>query len=106
MPRPSKTSQELGYLRTAWEEIEDMQLEHHVLVTVKLIPVSSRGVWNLRGEIVTIECDTYDQPIGRSTIMMRFPNGHNTTFAGELWNMLHKLNIEAGELRDRVTRAL
>jgi len=105
MPRPSKTDQELGYLKAAWEEIEDMQREHGMITTVTLSTANSRGVFNIRGEVRTIETDLLKEPLGRSSIMVRYPNGNNTTFAGQLWNLLHKLNDEAGELRDRVMRA-
>jgi hypothetical protein len=95
----------MGYLRSAWEEMDDMSREHGMLVSVQLLGTLSRGVFNIRAEVKTIEKDLLGEPLGRSSIMVRFPNGKNTTFAGELWSLLHKLNDEAGELRDRVLRA-
>lgn len=105
MARPSKTAQELGYLRSAWEEVEDMAHEHGVLVDVRILMTLSRGTFNIRAEAATIEKDLLGKPLGTTAIMVRFPNGHNTTLAGELWNCLHKLNDMAAEMRDAVLRA-
>jgi len=82
-----------------------MQREYGMLATVTLIPTLSRGVFNIRVEVRTIEKDLLGEPLGKSAIMVRFPNGHNTMLAGELWSVLHKLNDMAGELRDSVMRA-
>jgi len=105
MARPSKTAQEFNYLRSAWEEVEDISHEHGMLVEVRLITTLSRGVWNIRCQAETIEKDLLGASLGRTSVMVRFPNGHNTILAGELWNCLHSLNRQAGEARDQIMRA-
>lgn len=105
MPRMSKTEQELGYLRSAWEEIEYAATDIDTKVVVEMIPTVSRGVWSvvIRGE--SISTDLSGSPLWRERAVFRFPNGRLVTFAGELWSVLHKFNIQLEEARDRWTRA-
>lgn len=105
MPRISKTEQELGYLRAAWEEIEYAWTDVHFKVEVSMVPTLSRGVWAVAIVARSEEESADGFPLMMEKAMFRFPNGRLVTFAGELWSVLHKFNVQLEEARDRWTRA-
>jgi hypothetical protein len=105
MPRISKTEQELNYLRSAWEEIEYARVENNFSVTIVMVPTISRGVWSFEVRATSLETNLLDEPIIHERAVFRFPNGRLQTFAGELWNVLHRFNIQLEEARDKWTRA-
>lgn len=105
MPRMSKTEQELGYLRSAWEEVEYAATDIDTIVSIELRPTISRGVWSVVIIGESKQRDLGGDLLWREGAVFRFPNGRLVTFAGELWSVLHKFNIQLEEARDRWTRA-
>lgn len=105
MPRISKTEQELNYLRSAWEEIEYANTDIGFIVDVYLSPTISRGVWSVVVMARSREEDEHGLALMNERAIFRFPNGRMVTFAGELWAVLHKFNVQLEEARDRWTRA-
>lgn len=105
MARTSKTEQELNYLRSAWEEVEFAAVENHFKIEIRMSPTISRGVWAI--EMVGTCTDKYGDKIPpiREMAVFRFPNGRLVTFAGELWSVLHKFNIQLEEALDNWKRA-
>jgi|SRR5689334_2461565 len=105
MPRISKTEQELNYLRSAWEEIEYARTDINTIVTLVMLPTISRGVWSVEVRGHSMDTDLLGVPLWSERAVFRFPNGRLQTFAGELWNVLHRFNIQLEESRDKWTRA-
>ena len=105
MPRMSKTEQELNYLRSAWEEIEYAYTDIGFRVEVRMAPTISRGVWSVKVVAESKDRGPDGAPSMVESAVFRFPNGRLVTFAGELWSVLHKFNIQLEEARDRWTRA-
>ena len=105
MPRISKTEQELNYLRSAWEEVEYARTDNNFVITLHMVPTISRGVWNVEIIGTSMENDLFEKPIIKERAVFRFPNGRLQTFAGELWAVLHRFNVQLEEARDKWTRA-
>lgn len=105
MPRPSKTDQELAYLRSAWEEVEEMAVEYDFHVDIMMLPTISRGVWSFSIVATSKERTTLGDPVWTEKVQFRFPNGRMVTFAGELWNVLHRFTEQIAEARDKMKRA-
>lgn len=104
MPRQSKTDQELCYLRSAWEELEEQSVEYQFKTDLYLTPTISRGVWSVLAIAESQERDSKGAPLWTERCMFRFPNGRMTTFAGELWNVMHRFTEQIAEARDRMKR--
>jgi len=105
MPRISKTEQELNYLRSAWEEVEYARTDVNFVITIMMVPTISRGVWSFEIVGTSMENDLFGEPIIHERAVFRFPNGRLQTFAGELWNVLHRFNVQLEEARDKWRRA-
>lgn len=105
MPRISKTEQELNYLRSAWEEVEYAGTDVNFDVVITMRSTISRGVWAISVHGYSREKDKEGNPIMSEHATFRFPNGRLITFAGELWNVLHRFNVQLEEARDRWVRA-
>lgn len=104
MPRPSKTDQELAYLRSAWEELEEQAVEYEFHTDLLMTPTISRGVWNVTVVATSKDRDSKGDPLGVERVQFRFPNGRMVTFAGEMWNVLHRFTEQVAEARDRIER--
>lgn len=104
MPRTSKTDQELGYLRSAWEELEDQAIEYGFITTITMIPTISRGVWSLTLSARSKEVDPKGVSLYFERAQFRFPSGRQVTFAGELWTVLHRFTNQLAEARDSIAR--
>lgn len=105
MPRKSKTDEEIGFMRTAWEELEEQAVEYRFKTDLYITPTISRGVWHVTITGESMELDGKGHPVWRERVQYRWPNGFATTFAGELWAKLHKFTEQCAEARDRITRA-
>lgn len=104
MPRTSKTDQELGYLRSAWEELEDQAIEYGFITTAVMIPTISRGVWSISFEARSKDTNDSGIPLRIERSQFRFPSGRQVTFAGELWSVLHRFTNQIAEARDSIAR--
>lgn len=104
MPRTSKTDQELAYLRSAWEEIEEQAIEYGFITDIRITPTISRGVWAIYVSATSKEVDEKGVPLHFERAMFRYPNGQNIMFAGGLWQFLHRFTNQLAEARDVIAR--
>lgn len=97
MPRPSKTEQEIGFIKSLWEELRTMEADHHGTVELKLYPSKRPGVLTIR-MIFTPSLAGEDFHLGAQALQFEFPGPQQATFAGALW-------LFAGRLHDQVANA-
>ena len=92
MPRKSKTAVEEGYLRSFWEELEEIAREHAGVCTVLLYPTKQRGVFTVEVRALVLSGAGGGDPL--------------TPFAGSLWWMANKLSnlVEDGAERSTEER--
>jgi hypothetical protein len=105
MPRQSRTDQEIGYLRAAWEEVDYAEVDSHWKVSIKLVKDRPRGCWQI---IMTAEHENLFNELMRPiacSYSWKFPNAREQTFAGALWEALHKFNVQMDETEDWWKRA-
>lgn len=105
MARPSKMDQELAYLRSAWEELEDQAVEYDFITELVMIPTISRGVWNITAVARSREQLPTGNPVWVEKVQFRYPNGRSVTFAGELWAVMRRFSNQIAEARDKLKRA-
>lgn len=105
MPRRSKTDQELAYLRSAWEELEEQAVEYNFHTDLLMTPTISRGVWSFTAIATSKDTDRQGHPLAVERVVFRFPSGRSVTLAGELWSVMHRFTQQIAEARDRLTRA-
>lgn len=98
MPRRSRTDQELGFLRLAWDEVEDMERQHGCAVVVTLSATTQKGVFVGRASAMRLD-DTSDGTPRTDVIQQRFPTGTHQSLGGWLWDLLRRLNdlVDASE---------
>lgn len=104
MARPSKMDQELAYLRSAWEELEDQAVEYDFITELVMIPTISRGVWNISAVARSREHLADGTPAWVERCQFRYPNGRSVTFAGELWSVMRRFSQQIAEARDNIKR--
>lgn len=104
MPRRSKTDQELAYLRSAWEELEEQAVEYGFHTDLLMTPTISRGVWSFTAVAVSNARDAQGHPLATERVTFRFPSGRSVTLAGELWSVMHRFTNQIAEAFDRLAR--
>lgn len=101
MPRPSKTEQELGYLRSFWNEVRALQSDYAAAVGLYAYPTERPGVWSYRLVFTPLVDNAYNH-VGSAAVQFLYPNGESQSFAGALWRQSMKLTelvADARELR-------
>ncbi|HKF96603.1 MAG TPA: hypothetical protein VKB96_18840 [Gammaproteobacteria bacterium] len=96
MPRKSKTDQERGYARSAWDELRDIEDEFKAAVFITMTPEHRPGVWKLRISCSQVLASFGTQPID-TAIAVIWPNAHDQAFTGALWDSFIKLRAMAEE---------
>lgn len=96
MPRKSKTDQEIGYARSAWEERLDLEAEFKGAVTVMVTPEHRIGVWKIR-MVYTVPTSDLLNPLDTLSIAVIWPNGHEQSFMGCIWDCFIKLRAMVEE---------
>lgn len=91
MPRKSSGAVETGYLRSLWEECDELAREYNGLVTIVIYPTAQRGVFTVEFRALELGLLKDDQPVTH-TITKRLPDGGTMPFAGALWDLGRKLN--------------
>lgn len=86
MPRKSRTDQELGWLRSAWEELAEGELTHGAFCHIELRPMARRGVFKVVFVMERPETE-HGLPAWKGSVAHQYPNGNNTAFLGWLWQM-------------------
>lgn len=90
MGRKTKTDQERGYARSAWDEIRDIEDEFKASVFITLQPEHRAGVWKIRLSCSQVLVKYGTQPID-SAISVIWPNAYDQMFMGALWDTVIKL---------------
>jgi|SRR5215207_661490 len=91
MPRPSKTAQEEGFIRSFWEELRTMEADHHGTGTVNIYPSKRPGVLTIR-MVFTPTLAGEEHHLGTQAVQYDFPGPYNQSFAGSLWLFAGKLH--------------
>lgn len=90
MSRPSKTEQELGYLRAFWNEARVLQSDYTAAVGFYAYPTERIGVWSYRLVFTPLVADA-ENHVGSAAVQFLYPNGESQSFAGALWRQCMKL---------------
>lgn len=91
MPRRSKTAVEEGYLRSLWEELDEIARDYAGVCTITMYPTSQRGVFTVEFGALVLSQSKGGDPIKHS-ITKRLPDGGSLPFAGALWHCADQLN--------------
>lgn len=84
MPRPTKTDQEMGYIKDWWTELRTIEAVHHGIVTTNLYPISRPGVFQIQMTFTPLMGDI-ENGMGISSLTFSYPNVEQSTFAGFMW---------------------
>ena len=100
MPRVSKTDQELGYVRSFWNEVKTFQAVYGTTFGLSVHLSDRPGVLVFRMEAASL-LDASGEGMGTNAIQFEFPTPHKTTMAGALWAHAMKLSdlIEENDKR-------
>jgi hypothetical protein len=90
MARPSKTEQEYGYLRSAWDEIRGMQADYQGVVSIYANATGRPGVFTIR-LVFTPLVEDAENYLGANAVQYEYPNGTTQTMASALWAQAMKL---------------
>ena len=96
MPRKSKTDQEIGYARSAWDQLRDTEDDFKASVFVTLTPEHRAGVWRIRLSCAQVFAQYGQQPVD-CAVSVIWPNAHTQSFMGALWDAQIKLFAMAEE---------
>lgn len=90
MARPSKTQQELGYIRDWWNEVRTIEAEYKGQVTLTIQAMPRPGVFGMELRFTPILEDQMN-PLGAHTLLFYYPNVEQSTLAGFLWRKVMSL---------------
>lgn len=90
MPRKSKVDQEVGYARSAWDTVRDIEDEFKASVFITLTPEHRTGVWKIRMSCAQVVAQYGQQPVD-TAIAVIWPNARDQSFTGCLWDTAMKL---------------
>lgn len=102
MPRKSKTAQEIGYARSFWDTIRDIEDEFKSSVFVTITPEHRPGVLKIRMSCAQVLAKFGSQPVDTS-IAVIWPNARDQTFVGCMWDTAMKLFTQAEEQSGLIT---
>jgi hypothetical protein len=84
MARPSKTEQEMGYLKDFWEEVRTMEADYHGMWSMSVRPSNRPGVMIHVMSLTPLMMNELN-PMGVETIEFSYPNAEQSTYSGFLW---------------------
>jgi hypothetical protein len=84
MARPSKTAQEVGYLKDLWEEVRTLEADYHGMWEMNVRPSNRPGVMIHRMVFTPLVGDL-ENGMGKQTIEFAYPNAEQSTYSGFLW---------------------
>lgn len=90
MPRQSKTDQEIGYIRSYWDEIREMEADYKGVVACVVDYTSRPGVLIIRHTFVPI-IGGQRNFMGTQAHVIEFPNSQQGSLASTLWAASLKL---------------
>jgi hypothetical protein len=91
MPRRSKTDVELGFLRSFWDVLKELEVEYGVQVTTTIYPTMRPGVCVYRlqgGQSPRIAGGVQ----GPHSIQFEFPNAVQMSLSCAMWGYANKLS--------------
>lgn len=84
MPRVTKTEQELGFLRSFWDEVRELEADFNGSVTVYETASPRPGVLSVR-LVFTQIVGKKENPLPTCSYTYSFPSAANTTYAASKW---------------------
>lgn len=90
MPRKTKTEQELGFMRSFWDEVRTLQADYAAAVGLYAYPTDRPSVWSFR-LVFTPLVENVENPVGSAAVQFIFPTAANQSLAGALWDQSMKL---------------
>lgn len=84
MARKSKTEQELGMLRSYWDECREMEADYIGVVVCSVECTPRPGVLKYRLSFTPFAGDAYNS-LGTQMYQFEFPNAQNGSLAGAMW---------------------
>jgi hypothetical protein len=106
MARPSKTEQEMGYLRDWWTEVRTMEADYHGQVSMFVSATQRPGVMQYRMVFTPLMGDL-ENGLGVQAIDFVYPNVELSSYAGFMWRKaisLSRMVEQAAELRARQSK--
>jgi hypothetical protein len=104
MGRPSKTAQEVGYLKDFWEEVRTLEADHHGMWEMNVRPSNRPGVMVYR-MVFTPLVEGLENGLGKQTLEFIYPNAEQSTYSGFVWrkaiSLSRQVQAAADELRYR-----
>ena len=106
MARPSKTDQELGYLKDFWEEVRTMEADYRGSWSMEVWPSNRPGVMLYR-MIFIPHMGGLENLLGKQALEFTYPNVEQSTMSGFLWRKAIALGRQVkGALEEERTRAI
>lgn len=99
MPRKTKTEQELGYIRSFWDEIRTLSADYSAVVSMFVEATGRPGVLKFR-LIFTPLVEREENHLGSAAVQFEYPNGSVQTLAGALWTQAIKLQQVVADARE------
>jgi len=84
MPRPSKTDQEMGYLRQFWTEVRTLEAEYHGVFSMYVSASPRPGVMEYQ-MVFTPLMGAVQNGMGVFRLEFVYPNVEQSTYAGFIW---------------------
>lgn len=103
MPRPSKTEQELGYLKSFWTEVRTLEAEYRGLFSMFVGATPRPGVMEYR-MVFTPLMGNVENGMEIDALTFLYPNVEQSSYAGTLWRKSISLSRMV-HLRDEEKRA-
>jgi hypothetical protein len=99
MARPSKTEQEMGYLKDFWEEVRTLEADYHGVWEMSVRPSNRPGVMVYR-MIFTPLMEGMENSLGKQTLEFIYPNSEQSTYAGFVWRKAISLSRQVKGVAD------
>lgn len=96
MPRPTKTDQEMGYLRDFWNEVRTMEAEYAGMFSMQVRPAARPGVMVYR-MLFTPLMEGLENGLGTTALEFSYPNVEQSTYAGFMWRKAIALSRQVEE---------
>lgn len=84
MPRPSKSDQEKGFIRSWWDHVREIETDYHGTVMISTFATERPGVFAWRLSFTPFMGDM-ENMLHRAAIGFNFPDSRNVTLAGALF---------------------
>lgn len=96
MARRNKADVELGYVRSAWAELAELEMSTGALLTVRITPGPQRGVLHVILEATLPELAGSTRGF-KTRHRAPYPNGQQTMFMPWFWQICMRFNEETQE---------